>query len=291
MGSESNAKTFFCHKDLLTAHSQYFKAILGGEGVTTTHELREEDPGAFAVIAEWLYHKFIMYPVANTSEDRQRLIIAWCLAEKLGIQDCQNLIMDYIHELLKGRDDIKVAVGVKSMTLINDLKLAEDNILRVFFIQRFAYEMLEMKRKHCRSNRTLKTGYVQFFKICPQLVPDIMIEWYSLSLRNDHTDPADHTDPCAYHVHTDIPASRTPRLYEQPTADVDEKTTVRTTLLRAFNARKPKLIEGGVAKFEEIKSEPAQKSAAKPLAESNDFWKWDSLRFRRTDSNSSTPTP
>jgi len=58
VGKDSEAQSFPIHKDLLIAHSPYFKACLDGaweEGKTNTVRLEDDDPKAFETVANWLF--------------------------------------------------------------------------------------------------------------------------------------------------------------------------------------------------------------------------------------------
>ena len=99
----SDKKSFHIHKALLSSKSTYFRAAFEGsfkEAEEKTLHLVDEDPDYFACYTLWIYNQ----PLENITSDIERKpsLDDYChlfvLADKLGSEPLQNLVMDIIHE-------------------------------------------------------------------------------------------------------------------------------------------------------------------------------------------------
>ncbi|KAI4174908.1 MAG: hypothetical protein LQ343_001935 [Gyalolechia ehrenbergii] len=101
VGSEK--KPFYLHKALLSSKSTYFRAAFEGsfkEAAEQSLHLANDDPECFAYYILWIYNQPLEYISSNL--DRKPTLGDYCylyiLADKLGSEPLQNLVIDIIHE-------------------------------------------------------------------------------------------------------------------------------------------------------------------------------------------------
>ncbi|KAI4178462.1 MAG: hypothetical protein L6R41_008377 [Letrouitia leprolyta] len=101
VGPEINP--FYIHKALLSSKSTYFRAAFEGSFKEATEQslhLVDDDPHCFSYYVLWLYNQPLERVSGNL--DRKPTLGDYCqlyiLAEKLGSEPLQNLIIDIIHE-------------------------------------------------------------------------------------------------------------------------------------------------------------------------------------------------
>ena len=95
VGKGSKAQSFPVYKDLLTAHSPYFKACLDGaweEGKTNTVRLEDDNPKAFETVTNWLFRD--PTTMKQTDMNTEERALRYKLADKLLITQLKNDILD-----------------------------------------------------------------------------------------------------------------------------------------------------------------------------------------------------
>lgn len=96
VGWGSKAQSFPIYKDLLTAHSPYFKACLNDaweEGKTNTVRLEDDDPEAFETVVGWLFRD--PSTISSTDKPATRSIARqYQLVDKLLMTQLKNDILD-----------------------------------------------------------------------------------------------------------------------------------------------------------------------------------------------------
>lgn len=96
VGKGGEAQSFLIYKDLLTAHSPYFKACLNSaweEGKTDTVRLEDDDPKAFETITNWLFRDpstMEQIDMRSTTD----VALAYKLADKLLMTQLKNHLLD-----------------------------------------------------------------------------------------------------------------------------------------------------------------------------------------------------
>ena len=94
-------KRFYLHRDLICQRSPFMEKCLSKnrfrEGEKNELYLPEDDPKAFAIVVDWIYRGKLPGMTAGMRNlDVIDMSSAYCMADKFGMEELQNGIMDYI---------------------------------------------------------------------------------------------------------------------------------------------------------------------------------------------------
>ena len=92
---------FYIHKGLLCQHSEYFQATFNGsfeEATTGTVHLDEDDVDVITLFEEWLYRGSIS-DLKDHKEPSSLLVQLFCFANRVGIDQLQNDVLDAIRDV------------------------------------------------------------------------------------------------------------------------------------------------------------------------------------------------
>lgn len=204
------AKKFHLHRDLLMAHSSYFRDCLKHR--TQDDEdcewcFEEDNAQAFGIVAAWLYEKYVPVPKHDDKDGLVVLVRAYRLAARFDIEACQNTIMDAIRKYLSAprgaNESAYKVIGADVMMVVDSLGLPEDSPLRTFFIKGFIWEMNWMAQEHMKErNESFLPDHERMWTQGGPLVIDIMRQLYSqrISGWGDPIYPAD-LEGCEFHTH------------------------------------------------------------------------------------------
>ena len=99
-------KQFYLHRGLTCDRSPFMEKCLSKnrfeEGEKNELYLPEDDPKAFAIVVEWIYRSRLL-PMGSSAGGPEVLDLssAYCMADKFGMEELQNVIMDYIRACLR----------------------------------------------------------------------------------------------------------------------------------------------------------------------------------------------
>jgi hypothetical protein len=94
-------KRFYLHRDLICERSPFMEKCLSknrfSEGEKNELYLPEDDPKAFAIVVDWIYRERLPSMSSGVAGmDVIDMSSAYCMADKFGMEELQNGIMDYI---------------------------------------------------------------------------------------------------------------------------------------------------------------------------------------------------
>lgn len=213
-------KQFFIHEKLLIAHSTVFKDKLRkslNDGIINQIDLKDEKPAAFAIVAAWLYNKYIPVPapilgeIENHGVGRKsflNLISAWQLSVNLDIEECSNSIMDAVRDHV-AKSDPHTLLHAEVMMFVDDMNLSGEAPLRKFLVKRFVEEFKGSSKgwKDAQQNLKLSQEYQKMFRRGGDLVGDIVADLYLFGMTR-HESSLGSLETCRYHVHDKGPYCR-----------------------------------------------------------------------------------
>ncbi|EFY87401.1 hypothetical protein J3458_022039 [Metarhizium acridum] len=105
---ESAPRTFYIHKNLICSSSDYFKTIMGGEGVWKDCQngqvsLKKQNPDIFAIYGHWLYFRRFEFGTDVFENEREFLQIAQALV--LGDFICDSKFTNAVATAIRTKLD------------------------------------------------------------------------------------------------------------------------------------------------------------------------------------------
>ncbi|EMD68643.1 hypothetical protein COCSADRAFT_178434 [Bipolaris sorokiniana ND90Pr] len=100
---------FHLHTHLLTQHSSYFRAALGGpfiESTTNTITLSDISPSHFSLLVTHLYTSRIPHPFKEGKPAYYTLLHSYALADRLGLEAARNAIIDTLSALADSTNSV-----------------------------------------------------------------------------------------------------------------------------------------------------------------------------------------
>ncbi|KAK0104897.1 hypothetical protein ONS95_005162 [Cadophora gregata] len=104
IGPEESNETFIIHKDIICHHSSYFANAFNSkhlESKTQTITIPEVNSDTFGILVEWLYTQKIDIDLKDHDGNILLLSQLWTLAQRFGVPNLQNNIMDGLRPLVE----------------------------------------------------------------------------------------------------------------------------------------------------------------------------------------------
>ena len=192
VGKGPTQRTFYIHKPVLEAKSEFFRACLNGNFVESENEgrieLPDDDPEVFGYVARWLYGR-----PARVKEGVSpvTLVDFYVFADKLMNEDLKNQAMDMLQEYHEGAQ-IKMA----TLQRLVDRNLKECNCMS-YLVRQAAHDMVVYGNGMWAIN-----NWEDFLNLGPEITKRVVEEIQSLCdpLPVVIDDPSSLRD-CQYHEH------------------------------------------------------------------------------------------
>ncbi|KAJ4334039.1 hypothetical protein N0V95_009273 [Ascochyta clinopodiicola] len=197
-------KPFVIHQDLLTYHSQFFKAALTGnfkEAGDKTVTLEEDDPLIFEFFVHWLYHKGFPAKHNTTVEllndwehekdnggaKTGNLINLYILSDQYGVPDLRFLALT---ELFQHMEEPETGLPNRSQIVHAFNSLPDGSALLLYLVD-----------SHCLYSGGTFCEYENAYEFPSAFLVGI-IRRYSQYARGDRS-PSEELNLCDYHLHKD----------------------------------------------------------------------------------------
>ncbi|KAI1612390.1 hypothetical protein EDD36DRAFT_495718 [Exophiala viscosa] len=196
-------KRFFLHRELICERSPFMEKCLKkdrfDEGYKNELYLPEDDPKAFSIVVEWIYRSKLPARTEPTF-DLGDLSASYCMADKFGMEELQNSIMDNIRGAFSRRDGELCKPPHFSALALTHLTGPPKSPLKRFYVEHLVHHMMKHPKWYheLKRNEPNRADLEELFKI-PDLVSYIMKKIWQFQAE-PWKDPATW-DKCCYHVH------------------------------------------------------------------------------------------
>jgi len=161
--NETSGTEYFMHAQVLCNESPYFAAMKNfSEGVNSAVELKEMDPDAFDIVANWFYRETIRG--AKSWADFDMLVRAYGVADRLMMRACRSDILESIKGFCS-----KERLRPRNLLVISRLGLPKESGIVQFATDQFVFEMSRMVQAGSPSY-TLDGADIEFFTAGGELV-------------------------------------------------------------------------------------------------------------------------
>lgn len=169
------------------------------EGYKNELYLPEDNPKAFSIIVDWIYRNRLPSET-DRNTDLCHMSIAYNMADKFGMEELQNTIMDTIRASFRGSE---LEMGRRpnyTALALTYLSGPHKSPLKRFLVEHFVYHMNKFPRWYhdLKRNDATRTEVDDLWRI-PELVSYVMKKLWQFNIES-WSDPA-FWDKCCYHVH------------------------------------------------------------------------------------------
>ncbi|EXJ85171.1 hypothetical protein A1O3_05846 [Capronia epimyces CBS 606.96] len=203
-------KRFFLHRELICERSPFMEKCLQkgrfDEGYKNELYLPEDDPKAFAVIVDWIYRNRLPLRT-DPSYDLVGMSAAYCMADKFGMEELQNSIMDSIRGSFSRRETEPCKTPNFTALALTHMTGPHKSPLKRFYVEHLVHHMMKHPKWYhdLKRNENARVEIEELFKI-PDLVFYIMKKVWQFTAEA-WKDPA-LWDRCCYHVHATTACAR-----------------------------------------------------------------------------------
>ncbi|KAL2421391.1 hypothetical protein ABEF95_007647 [Exophiala dermatitidis] len=211
-------KKFFLHRELICQRSPFMEKCLKkgrfDEGYKNELYLPEDDPKAFSIIVDWIYRTKL--PSRTEPQfDVSDLSAAYCMADKFGMEELQNSIMDTIRlsfgsrireavsaaGIIGGNSSAPAVIPNFGALALTHLTGPHKSPLKRFYVEHLVFHMMKNPKWYheLKRNDPARIDMEELFKL-PDLVFYIMKKVWQYTVE-PWKDPA-LWDKCCYHVHS-----------------------------------------------------------------------------------------
>ncbi|RVX74801.1 hypothetical protein B0A52_01078 [Exophiala mesophila] len=199
-------KRFFLHRGLICDRSPFMEKCLKkdrfDEGYKNEVYLSEDDPKAFSIIVDWIYRSKIPQRT-DPAFDVCDMSAAYGMADKFGMEELQNTIMDHVRMSLGRREGEMCKTPHFAALALTHSSGPPKSPLKRFLVEHMVFHMMKHPKfyQDLRRNEAAKNAVEDLFKI-PDLVCYIMRKIWQYQTENWKDPAIVMPDRCCYHVHS-----------------------------------------------------------------------------------------
>lgn len=204
-------KRFYLHRELICQRSPFMEKCLKkgrfDEGYKNELYLPEDDTKAFSIIVDWIYRTKLPLRT-DAAFDLSDMSSAYCMADKFGMEELQNSIMDSIRASFGRRETEACKTPNFSALALTHLTGPHKSPLKRFYVEHLVHHMMKHPKWYhdLKRNDSARMDLEELFKMS-DLVFYIMKKVWQFTAE-PWKDPA-LWDKCCYHVHaTTVCAAR-----------------------------------------------------------------------------------
>ncbi|KIX07641.1 uncharacterized protein Z518_02294 [Rhinocladiella mackenziei CBS 650.93] len=197
-------KRFFLHRELVCQRSPFMEKCLKkghfDEGYKNELYLPEDDPKAFSIVVDWIYRSRLPSRT-EPSFDVSDMSAAYCMADKFGMEELQNNIIDNVRANFSRRENEPCKAPNFSALALTHLTGPPKSPLKRFYVEHLVHHMMRHPKWYhdLKRNEPARVDMEELFKI-PDLVFYVMKKIWQFQAE-PWKDPATW-DKCCYHVHS-----------------------------------------------------------------------------------------
>ncbi|KIW11156.1 hypothetical protein PV08_10456 [Exophiala spinifera] len=196
-------KRFFLHRELICQRSPFMEKCLKkdafDEGYKNELYLPEDDPKAFSIVVDWIYRNKLP---ARTEPafDLCDLSASYCMADKFGMEELQNSIMDVVRASFSRREGEAFKPPNFSALVLTHQFGPPKSPLKRFYVEHLVHHMMKQPKWYheLKRNEPNRSDLEEIYKI-PDLVSYVFKKIWQFQ-GEPWKDPATW-DKCCYHVH------------------------------------------------------------------------------------------
>ena len=170
VGKGTEERTYFIHKHILEAKSEYFRACLNGNFAESNGDgeikMAEDDPAAFNHVVDWLYGNALQL---ESFSDSIAIVDLYIFADKIMCCDLKDIAVDLLQEYYEGK-----VIRFEALQKLSDRHLVDSKAME-FLVQEAGYDIANYYHDVFDLN-----GWLTFLALEPDLTKRIMDEAHAL---------------------------------------------------------------------------------------------------------------